>query len=633
MTKLFNVPYLLLLPFIVTACQSSDTSQSAAFKNNVGLSTNINTSTYYNEFINGVDISSLLEIEAKGVTFYNQQGQAEDIFKILSNHQINWVRIRLWNKPTNVYWSEQVSPNGKKIVGAIGGGNNDLTTAITLAKRAKAHNMKVLVNFHYSDFWADPGNQKMPGEWLQLTPLEREQALYTFTHQSLLNMQQHAVFPDMVQIGNEIDNGLVWPQGKNITSPAAISLLKQGIQASRDAALQAQTSLPIMLHLADGTNLNKYLTTVDAFTQAKLDYDIIGVSYYPYWHGSIEDLQVNLNTISQRYNKRVLVAETAYAYTLENFDSTDNIFGEQQQIDGGFLATEKGQANALNAVINSVANVPEQKGVGVFYWEPAWLRGGWISDAGNAWENQALFNINGQVLPSIDAFSSESKPQAALAKLVKTEDLELSFFRNQHIQLPTTVMAIFSDDSVKQVNVTWPFEQQPKSLAPGIHQLTGSTLNGQPVHARVLVSENENFLANPSFESGNLLPWHTPSPIAIKVSDKQAFNGDYALNYWAESDLNTTIALKLTNLPPGLYELSVQVMGSPLKQDTIALRAVTPKAERSVQIEPKGWNNWQRYSTQPIKVENGELNLNLDLDLAADSWGWIDDFQLIRVID
>ncbi|UPW19691.1 glycosyl hydrolase 53 family protein [Agarivorans sp. TSD2052] len=580
-------------------------------------------------FIKGVDLSSIIEAESKGAKFYDQHGQAQDIFKILADHNVNWVRIRLWNKPYDVYWSTELTKHQTPIQGAIGGGTNDLATAIEIAKRAKKHNMQVSLDFHYSDFWADPKNQRIPGEWLNLDQAELEDALYQFTYNSLTNMQQQQVFPDMVQIGNEIDNGFVWPKGKTITSPAAIALIKAGITAAKDASQLAKRPLPIMLHLGEGGNTEKLLNTFDSFAAAKLDYDIIGLSFYPYWHGDINTLQYNLSTLSQRYKKPVVVAETAYAYTLDNLDNTNNIFGKQQQNDGGFTASVQGQASALREIFNAVATVPAQQGLGVFYWEPAWLRGGWVTGQGNAWENQALFDLNGKVLASMNVFSLIHQDALSEAPiLVSTATPTYQFSKNQSITLPDTIAATYSDDSVREVPVQWSLKNLPNSQQAGTYSISGLSNTQHPVNAWIVVSNQENHITNPGFEDGHLAPWHSSSKV-FKVSNEQALSGQYALNYWAGKSQKVALTQEITGLPVGRYQLSANMMGKPLKQGSISLLASTTTKYYPLRFSPSGWNNWQHYSTEIVSVTDGKLSLSIKADLPADSWGWIDDLQLV----
>ena len=206
----------------------------------------------------------------------------------------------------------------------------------------------------------------------------------------------------MVQVGNEINGGMLWPDGKIWQEGSEeiggfeglAGLLNQGVQAVQDNdpnAKNEEKRIKIMIHLANGGNNDLYRTMFDGLTEQGVQYDVIGLSYYSYWHGPIEDLISNMNDISARYNKPVVIAETAYPYTLEAGDSHDNLVGDGFQEQGGYEATLQGQVSAMHDVMAAVAQVPEGKGLGIFYWEPDWIPvegAGWQTGAGNAWKTK-----------------------------------------------------------------------------------------------------------------------------------------------------------------------------------------------------------------------------------------------------
>ncbi|MBZ4684006.1 MAG: Arabinogalactan endo,4-beta-galactosidase [Fusobacteriales bacterium] len=266
---------------------------------------------YSKEFIKGADISLLIEMEKAGQKYYDEKGKEKDCIKILNKNGIEWIRIRVWNKPYDVYWSDRVSTNKQKVNGNIGGGTNDINKAITLAKRAKQYNMKVLLDFHYSDFWADPGKQYKPDDWIGLKGVQLEKALYEYTKNSLIKMAKNNVLPDMVQIGNEINNGFIWRDGKDISSKEFINLLNSGIKAVKEVEKLYNKKIKIMLHLAFENDFSKLEYLLNRFKDNNLDYDILGLSYYPYWHGEMKNLYNNMLKIKNNYNKNVIIVETA----------------------------------------------------------------------------------------------------------------------------------------------------------------------------------------------------------------------------------------------------------------------------------------------------------------------------------
>lgn len=347
--------------------------------------------------IRGADISTLKKVEDNGGLFYDR-GVRKDPLVILRSHGVNYVRLKIWKDPVNV------------------DGSNDLAKTVEMAERAKKAGFKILLDFHYSNFWADPGRQDKPTAWVGLNPKELEQAVYDHTAETMQALKDVQALPDMVQIGNEINSGMLWPDGKTWGAGSGgfdrlAPLLRAGISGVRDVA--GPKKVDIMLHLANGGDNGLYRWWFDEVTKRGItDFDVIGFSFYPYWHGTLEQLSYNLADISARYDKDVVVVETAYAFTLENGDDLSNIFGAAQQAEAGYPATVAGQADFLTDIREVVQNVPNGRGLGVFYWEPAWIPvegAGWRSGEGNAWENQALFDFEGNALESLEALGAPLK--------------------------------------------------------------------------------------------------------------------------------------------------------------------------------------------------------------------------------
>lgn len=363
------------------------------------------------DFIKGADISTLAEVERQGGKFYNEKNVQQDPIAILKHNGVNYVRLRLWVDPKD--------SNGK----TYGGGSNDLATTIELAKRAKAQGMKVLLDFHYSDFWTDPGKQFKPKAWQNMNYDQLKTVIHDYTRETIATFKKEGVLPEMVQIGNEINGGMLWPEGKSWGQGggefdrlagllnAAISGLRENLASPKD--------VKIMLHLAEGTKNDTFHWWFDEITKRNVPFDIIGLSMYTYWNGPISALKANMDDVSQRYKKDVIVVEAAYAYTLENCDNAENSFTEKEEKDGGYPGTVQGQANFIHDLMQSVVDVPQGKGKGVFYWEPTWIAvpgNTWATPAGmeythdkwkmgNARENQALFDCKGKVLPSVKVFN------------------------------------------------------------------------------------------------------------------------------------------------------------------------------------------------------------------------------------
>lgn len=362
------------------------------------------------DFIKGADISTLLEAEQHGATFYNQDGQQQDALAIMKANGVNYVRLRLWVDPQDAQGN------------SYGGGGNSLQTTLALAKRAKAQGMKLLLDFHYSDFWTDPGKQFKPKAWEKMDYPQLKTAIHDYTRDTIARFKKEGVLPDMVQIGNEINSGMLWPEGKSWGQGGGefdrlAGLLNAAIDGLKEN-LNHGEQVKIMLHLAEGTKNDTFRWWFDEITKRQVPFDIIGLSMYTYWNGPLSALQANMDDISKRYNKEVIVVEAAYGYTLENCDNAENSFQAKEEKEGGYPGTVQGQYDYLHDLMQAVINVPAHRGKGIFYWEPTWIavpgttwatRAGmkYIHDEwkeGNARENQALFDCQGHALPSLAVF-------------------------------------------------------------------------------------------------------------------------------------------------------------------------------------------------------------------------------------
>jgi len=377
-------------------------------------------------FIRGVDISSVLAEEASGVVYYNEAGQEQDIFQTLAENGVNYIRVRVWNDPYD--------ENGK----GYGGGNCDTAAAAEIGRRAAAQQMKLLVDYHYSDFWADPSKQMCPKAWEGMAIEEKADALYAFTVQSLGEIMDAGADVGMVQIGNEINNGMA---GETNWSARGM-LLQAGAQAVRDVAKERGREIRVAVHFTDIKDQTGTLALAQKLKEKEVDYDIFAVSYYPFWHGTMENLTDTLRKVSDAYGKDVLVVENSYPYTAGDGDGTANSIGASDILPE-YPATEQGQAEEIRDVCAAVAAVGDA-GLGYFYWEPAWLPvnvwekdaadadevlaankeaweekgAGWASSyasgydpkdagkyyGGSSWDNQALFDYSGHPLESLKVF-------------------------------------------------------------------------------------------------------------------------------------------------------------------------------------------------------------------------------------
>jgi arabinogalactan endo-1,4-beta-galactosidase len=329
------------------------------------------------DFAKGVDLSILKEAEDHGVV-YRDHGKACDAISIFRSAGCNWVRLRLF-----------VEPSGAQ------GQVNSLAYTLALAKRVKAAHLKFYFDFHYSDGWADPGHQVIPAAWKDMPEEQLLAKVHDYTHATLRAFQQADCLPDMVSVGNEITNGMMWPAGGPMDSerrwPPLTRLLAAAIRGVRDTAPASQ--IKIMLHVDKGGKAAVCENFFSHCRTAHLDYDVIGLSFYPFWHGTLDELADNLNRLSQRYGKDIYVAETGY-----------DASGQQGKLP--FPTTLQGQKDYLDRLMRIVAATPGGHGKGVFYWEPAWIDGRKWNDPdwSGTWENRALFGPDGNARPGLAAF-------------------------------------------------------------------------------------------------------------------------------------------------------------------------------------------------------------------------------------
>ena len=360
------------------------------------------------KFYKGMDISTLLAVEQCGGKFYDH-GVQKDVLDIMQSYGVNAVRLRLWNDP----YTEDGKP--------YGAGTNDLPTTIELAKRAKIRGMDVLLDLHSSDFWADPGKKRVPKAWRGMDVNQLEEAVYAYTRDVLLAMKEAGAYPNLIQIGNELTYGMLWPLGKMPNYDNLARFISAGIRAVRSM----DADMPVMIHLDNGGNNAMYRDWFDHYIERGEDFQIIGLSYYPFWHGTLDDLQNNMNDLAMRYGKEMMIVEVSMGYTMEDYAEYEKLSPDERKgyatkpelVENlPFPMTKEGQSDFMKAVFDVIDQVPDNMCQGFFYWEAAWIPVpgvGWASEealpyieekgpCGNEWANQALFDYDGNVLPAFE---------------------------------------------------------------------------------------------------------------------------------------------------------------------------------------------------------------------------------------
>ena len=324
----------------------------------------LNSGSKRKEFVKGADIGWLQQMEATGYKFYNDNGREEDCFKILKDHGINTIRLRTW-----------VNPSSNKT-----SGHNSKTETVTMAVRAQKWGMRVMINFHYSDSWADPGKQKKPAAWEGHEFSQLLKDVYDYTYDVMNDLKKAGVLPEWVQVGNETPGGMIYPEGSVANWPQLAQIINKGYEAIKAVSPLSK----VILHIDQGNNNQRFRTWFDNAKSHGAKYDVIGLSYYPYWlQGkpdytlSIDDLGKNMNDMVARYGKEVMVVEV-----------------------GGEDTKPQNTYDMLVAVIQKVKAVPNGKALGVIYWEPQGAKS-WSGYSLSAWGE------DGRPTKALDAFLIE----------------------------------------------------------------------------------------------------------------------------------------------------------------------------------------------------------------------------------
>jgi arabinogalactan endo-1,4-beta-galactosidase len=312
-----------------------------------------------NSFAKGADVGWLPQMEATGYKFYDTDGTEKDCLQLLKDRGINTIRLRVWVNPSDNKASGHCSPE----------------ETVEMAVRAQKMGMRIMIDFHYSDTWADPGKQAKPAAWASHTFEELKTDVYKHTYETLMLLKKAKVTPEWVQVGNEIPGGMLWPEGSTKNWPQLAQLLNKGYEATKDV----NKNIKVIVHVDEGNNGKKFREFFDNATANNVKYDVIGLSYYPYWIKSdykdnIADLENNLKDMASRYNKEVMVVEVG---------------GEDTLVENTY--------DMLLAVVKAVKSVPNDKGLGVIYWEPQGARS-WSHYALSAWLP------DGKPSPALDAF-------------------------------------------------------------------------------------------------------------------------------------------------------------------------------------------------------------------------------------
>ncbi len=601
------------------------------------------------DFIMGVDASSVIAEEQSGVVYRSFYGAEQDVFKTLAENGVTHIRVRVWVDPYD--------ENGN----GYGGGNNDADKAAEIGARAAKYGLRLIVDFHYSDFWADPGKQMAPKAWKDMSLDEKAEAAYDFTVDTLKKINKAGGVVGMVQVGNETNGALCGETSWD----GVCAIMSAGSRAVRKVCPEAL----VAVHFANPENSGTYAEYARQLNAHEVDYDVFGSSYYPFWHGTLDNLTRVLSTVANTYNKKVMVLETSYAYTPDDTDFNGNTISDSTTgITKNYPYSVQGQANALRDVIEAAAKATN--GIGVCYWEGTWITvggasraeneakwekygSGWASSfsagydpndagkyyGGSAVDNQALFDQNGVPLPSLQVFNLVRYGNDVGIKAESAEDIELIIASGEEISLPESVNVVMTDGRKQQEAVEWSREDLERAVNGGAGEYTvAGTVGGLEVKCRLTLLD-KNYLENYSFDEGET-GWTAADLNATEqlyVEDKKddSLTGTKHYHFWS-SAMNTvefTLEQTAEGLPGGKYEYRISIMGGDTGEyECYAYIKENGEIVSTAPMEITSYGSWSEGKISGIEVaEGGSATVGIYVKCSGaggGAWGKIDDAYL-----
>lgn len=623
------------------------------------------------DFIMGMDISSVISLFDSGVTFKDWNGNTinnvNSFCKFLASNGITHIRVRVWNNPYDAYGH------------GYGGGNNDVAKAKLIADACEAAGMHMLVDFHCSDFWTDPGKQKSPRQWAGQTIGSKETYLKNFIGESLNTIDPNKNTVDMVQVGNETTTGFI---GED-----AVTLMCRLFRAGSAAVKEYNASTKVVIHVTnpEKSNVTKWAKNL---SDNSVDYDIIATSYYPYWHGTLANLKSEFQTVKSTYGKDVMVAETSYAYTLEDSDGHNNTVRVGNNDDSSKTNctepfTVQGQATSIRNLINTVN---EAGGLGVFYWEPAWLtvgdiRGltgtalenqiaanrqkwetygsGWASSyaaeydaddagrwyGGSAVDNEAMFYPDGTPTAGLRVW--EYVKTGAVSNAVTVDDISNpaeTVEQAGSYTLPNTVSVTYSTGTVDE-SVTWAASAAEKIdtgnvctyIVSGKVNFSKTITSGEykgKTSAPVTYTLNvkpKNLIENAADAGFEQQDNFTKAGTGLDYDAKtDTYAGSGALHWYNASAAEGTVTYNnVITLAPGSYVFEAVAQGA--DGDTVKVQILDTEDNVLFDgdgVTMAGWRNWQKPAVSFTLAESTEVKVRLVVSMNAGGWGTADELFL-----
>jgi len=657
------------------------TYKTSNFTDTIGTKTNNETYNYDNIIVNpitnlrsdfamGVDGSMIETVLENGGVYYNEAGKEQDVYQIMARNGVNFFRTRVWNTPRNLFGD------------GYGGGDVDTAKAIKMSKAAQAANMNILVDLHYSDFWADPGSQRTPTAWAGKNLEALATAVEEFTTNVLNDFKAAGVNVQAIQIGNEINNGLLFPVGQiNWSNPAesyknVATLLKAGIRGAKSVNPEILT----MIHLAEGGSFDVFNSFFSAMDANGVNYDLIGASYYPFYHGSLANLKHNLDNTANKFKKPVIIAETSYGFTTADHPHANHIYNAQMEDGGKYKTSIQAQATVIRDLVQILADVPEERGLGIFYWEPAWLPvegASWASAEGQAWtetgdanssaivneysdgkatwSNQGLFSFAGRMLPSLKTFKllrGNHNTISEVALSPRTNEINITLNLAAEEKLPTTYLVETNLDAIRPFDVVWNESESAALSTPGNYVVNGVVADKFAVKANVVAIEN--YVIDPSFENQGssdriIPPWAPASETHPNEVNKVAklnrkagdvLTGTTSFNWYHGSDVfHFKVSQQITLKQAGSYELSAYLMAvapgeiSHSQLDIFVVKGDGTRSALDMKTRVAGWTSGYFKGTVNAFTVTANETITIGVEGRGNpgAWGHADDFSLIKV--
>ena len=621
------------------------------------------------DFIMGMDISSMISELESGVVYRDYDGNElatlDDICRFIKEQGINHIRVRVWNNPYDA--------NGN----GYGGGNNDVAKAKEFADACRNAGLKMLVDFHCSDLWTDPGKQQEPKAWKGYTLEQKKEALNTYITESLNTIDPSKDVVDMVQVGNETTGGFIGET--NVSNMCVL------FSAGAAGVKTYNPDVKVVIHV-ESPHKGTMVTWAGNLQDNNVDYDILATSYYPYWHGTLDNLKQQFETVKNTYHKDVMVAETSYAYTLEDSDGHDNTVRVGNNDNGADTTepfTEQGQATAIRNLINTVN---EAGGLGVYYWEPAWLTvgntkgltgdaynaqvkenqekwekygSGWASSyaneydskdagkwyGGSAVDNEAMFYPDGTATPALHVWNYVKT--GAVSNLVSVEGfdsaLKQTITAGSDFTLPDSVEVTYSDSKTPVAEaVIWDEASVKKAdlSKPGTYQIPGTVSLSKEITrgaykgktsvdvTLTLQVKYANLITNKEaveFDSGE---YFTVDGATFKgiPSAENAKSGKNSMGWYGASAANGSVTYKeAITLEKGTYTLEAYAQGA---QSDVTMQILNAEDDSVLftgeTTAMTAWGDWHTPKVTFTLDKTKSVKLRVCVEHEDGGWGAVD---------